>query len=84
MRDKQVITCLSNLDCVNIGGIISIPHPISTMRLNAVLESSVHPKYYLSPKACRGILRRAEKRGKKLPSHLEQTLRTVAIRETGE
>ena len=26
----------------------------------------------------------AEKRGKKLPTHLEQTLRTVAIRETAE
>ena len=37
-------------------------------------------KYYLSAKAAFGILRRAEKRGKTLPTHLEQTLRTVATR----
>ena len=34
-----------------------------------------HPKYFLSARACQGILRRAEKRGKKLPEILEQTLR---------
>lgn len=31
-------------------------------------------KYYLSPKACQGILRRAEKRGKELPESLKQAL----------
>ena len=37
----------------------------------------VPPKYYLSPRACAGILRRAEKRGKKLPPILEQALMAV-------
>jgi hypothetical protein len=39
-----------------------------------VLETSALPKYYLSQKACEGILRRASKRGKKLPEALEKAL----------
>ena len=35
-------------------------------------------RYYLSPKACAGILRRAEKRGKALPAALAAALRSVA------
>ncbi len=35
-------------------------------------------RYCLSAKACAGILRRAEKRGKKLPEQLEAVLRKVA------
>lgn len=34
-------------------------------------------KYYLSPKACQGILRRAEKRQKKLPSALQHALEMI-------
>ena len=43
-----------------------------------VLETCVADKYYLSAKACQGILRRAEKRGKKLPEILERALREQA------
>jgi hypothetical protein len=40
-----------------------------------VLETdSVQQKYYLSPKACEGILRRANKRGKTLPPALQEAL----------
>lgn len=39
-----------------------------------ILEEHPHPKYYLSAKACAGILRRAERRGKKLPEMLHQAL----------
>ena len=39
-----------------------------------ILEDSPRPKYYLSPRACRGILRRARERGKELPEKLEQAL----------
>jgi hypothetical protein len=39
-----------------------------------VLETSAQQKYYLSQKACEGILRRASKRGKKLPEALEKAL----------
>lgn len=39
-----------------------------------ILEENAHPKYYLSAKACQGILRRAEKRGKELPPTLKTAL----------
>lgn len=35
-------------------------------------------RYYLTPRACAGILRRAEKRGKKLPEPLERALQQAA------
>ena len=44
--------------------------------LEEVLETGPAPThYYLSERACRGILRRAEKRGKKLPVELERALK---------
>ena len=47
--------------------------------LSDILETGDVPrKYYLSPKACSGILRRAEKRGKELPKVLEDALRQAA------
>jgi hypothetical protein len=47
--------------------------------LSDTLETGDLPqRYFLSATACRGILRRAEKRGKKLPSALELSLQTVA------
>ncbi len=47
--------------------------------LSEVLEAGeVPPKYYLSQKACSGILRRAEKRGKELPPLLALALQQVA------
>jgi hypothetical protein len=42
--------------------------------LSAILESDVPAKYFLSKKACEGILRRAEKRGKELPPMLREAL----------
>lgn len=38
--------------------------------LSDILEPHAHPRYYLSPRAARGILRRASKRGKMLPEPL--------------
>jgi len=46
--------------------------------LSEVLETDVPRKYYLSAKAARGILRRAEKRGKELPEMLRCALLQVA------
>jgi hypothetical protein len=46
--------------------------------LSEVLETHVASKYYLSPRACAGILRRAEKRGKELPLVLKSALEAVA------
>jgi C-5 cytosine-specific DNA methylase len=54
----------------------------SVCSLSQVLESGPIPsQYYLTPKACQGILRRAEKRGKELPEALARALRAVADSE---
>ena len=42
--------------------------------LSQILEDNPHQKYYLSAKACRGILNRAERRGKDLPEALKVAL----------
>ncbi len=47
----------------------------SRVTLSEVLETGPVPeRYFLSAAACAGILRRAERRGKKLPAHLEAAL----------
>ena len=47
--------------------------PVYT-KLSQILEEHPDPKYNLTPKACAGILRRAERRGKKLPEALKTVL----------
>ena len=42
--------------------------------LSRILEENAPEKYCLSPKACAGILRRAERRGKDLPPLLKTAL----------
>ena len=42
-----------------------------------ILEANVPAKYYLSRKACEGILRRAQRRGKVLPAMLQEALEEV-------
>ena len=42
--------------------------------LSQILEVSPHPKYFLSAKACQGILNRAERREKELPPMLKAAL----------
>ena len=55
------------------------PNGANVCSLSQVLETARIPsKYFLSAKACKGILRRAEKRGKQLPVHLERALQAVA------
>jgi hypothetical protein len=47
--------------------------------LSDVLQNGAVPqRFYLSPKACAGILRRAEKRGKTLPPQLQHALEAAA------
>ena len=47
--------------------------------MSQILMAEVPEKYYLSPKACLGILRRASARGKELPEVLKKALE----RQTG-
>lgn len=42
--------------------------------LSAILQENAPEKYFLSARACEGILRRAERRGKKLPPMLWEAL----------
>lgn len=57
------------------------PNDASVCSLSQILLADVPSKYFLSAKACRGILRRAEKRGKALPEHLAHALKAVADSE---
>jgi hypothetical protein len=49
--------------------------------LSQILEANAPERYYLSAKACEGILRRAEKRGKELPQMLKEALEQMIERE---
>ena len=82
MQDSQVKACLETWSGFN-RGVISFDKPNeSNVGLEAILEPTVAEKYFLSAKACRGILRRAKKRGKTLPAHLAADLESVAIAQT--
>lgn len=61
------------------------PREEKESRLSQILEDSPHPKYCLSAKACQGILRRAEQRGKELPPILKEALirQSVSKNEQG-
>ena len=59
------------------------PNDASVCSLSQVLErTSIPQRFFLSSKACAGILRRAEKRGKELPEALRQALEAVSISKT--
>ena len=57
------------------------PKDAAVCSLSDILEMDVPRKYYLSPRAARGILRRAAKRGRKLPTQLERALTELAGRK---
>jgi hypothetical protein len=57
------------------------PKDAAVCSLSDVLETGDVPqRFFLSAKACQGILRRAEKRGKELPSALRMALVIAAGR----
>ena len=51
---------------------------VDVYTLSLILEDSPPRKYYLSRKACLGILRRARERGKPLPPELKEALKAQA------
>ena len=59
----------------NIG---EYPNEENASSLSQILQAGVPEKYYLSPKACQGILRRASVRGKELPEILRLALERQA------
>ena len=56
----------------------ALPREDRVCSLSQILEDSPPRKYYLSQKACLGILRRARERGKPLPPQLEAALKAQA------
>ena len=54
------------------------PREENASRLSQILEECVPQKYYLSARACQGILNRAKRRGKDLPSELKAALEVQA------
>lgn len=59
---------------LNIG---ESPNVENVSRLSQILEDNVPEKYYLSARACQGILMRASRRGKPLPDILRQAILDV-------
>lgn len=62
---------LGDSSTLNIG---ESPSVESESLLSQILEDNVPQKYYLSARACQGILTRASRRGKKLPDLLQMAL----------
>ena len=60
-------------DCSMLS-IEEFPNEGEEFSLSAILMDVVQEKYYLSKKACQGILNRAERRGKILPEILKKAL----------
>jgi hypothetical protein len=57
------------------------PNDAAVCSLSDTLETGTVPqRFYLSAKACRGILHRVGKHGKALPLALEAALQAVAFR----
>jgi site-specific DNA-cytosine methylase len=52
--------------------------------LSDILEPHAPPRFFLSPKAAAGILRRAKRRGRELPPHLNQALIALAEHDRRE
>lgn len=70
-------------DSLSLGGYWTLnfgesPRDAAESSLSQILEATVPEKYYLSPKACGGIIRRSGNRGKKLPEILDRALRLQA------
>ena len=53
------------------------PSDAAVCSLSDILETDVPQKYYLSARAARGILRRAEKKGRNLPDLLRMALQRI-------
>lgn len=69
--------CLTGFLMHNIG---ESPKDAVVCTLSSILQADVPKRFYLSARACEGILRRAERRGKVLPVILEKALKQMIQR----
>ena len=80
---RTLVVCLDPKE-QSLGGFLTPnisawPNDAAVCSLSQVLEQgSIPSRYFLSAKACAGILRRAEARGKTLPAALHSALRSSA------
>ncbi len=77
MQEAPVADFLSHIEpsMLSIG---EYPNEENVSILSQILQVGVPGKYYLSPRACLGILRRASARGKELPPMLKIALEKQA------
>lgn len=59
------------------------PRVANPTKLSQILERNPDEKYNLSERACEGILRRAERRGKELPPELKAALEAQSVSKNG-
>lgn len=78
--EGEKLTPLGECLTLNFG---EYPNVERESTLSEILEDNVPEKYYLSPKACLGILRRAKAKGRKLPDNLRIALEQK-VAEGGE
>ncbi len=79
LADGQMPVCYEAMELISHGACttpnISEQHSgAGACFLSLILQDDAPDKYCLSPKACAGILRRAERRGKDLPPLLKAAL----------
>lgn len=60
------------------------PREENGSRLSQILEECAPQRFFLSARACQGILNRAKRRGKELPPELKQALEHIAFRNEPE
>ena len=71
----------SHTECLTLNS-LEFPNDGAACSLSDILETGdLQQRYSLSPKACRGILRRAAQRGRDLPEFLRQALEAVVAGE---
>ena len=59
------------------------PNDAAVCSLSDILETGEHLRpYYLSPRACEGILNRAARRGRSLPPEIAAALEQVAKQQS--
>jgi hypothetical protein len=75
LRDETSGALRGAVLTVNISPFLS---DATVCSLSEILIGDAPPKYFLSPRACAGILRRAAKRGRSLPPSLQAALEAAA------
>ena len=73
------VSWLTTPDLLRLGFCLTLnfsdcPRTVNRVKLTESLEEHVDPKFNLSVLACRGILNRANRRGKDLPKELNAAL----------